>query len=69
MINRSFFRRVERLETRLSPLDAPETITISYISPDGEVVDTHEVKVGCGTRYRDDREQQGRAGSAASFVR
>ncbi len=62
MINRTFFRRLERLETRLSPLDAPETITISYISPDGEVVDTHKINVGGSDCHRAGREQEGSYG-------
>ena len=47
MINRTLARLLEQLEDFVLPIDAPEVyIRIHSISPDGEVVDTHDVKIG-----------------------
>ena len=46
MIARTFARRLERLERRVLPDDAPQTcIRIHSISPDGEVVATRVIKL------------------------
>ena len=39
MMSRNLTRRLERLETRLTPADEPVTLQVRFPSPDGSVVE------------------------------
>ena len=43
---RTLVRRMERLEARLAPADAPLIINLQFVSSDGRVVEEREVRVG-----------------------
>ena len=46
MIGRTIYRRLEELEAYLSPPGEPEFMTVNFVSPDGEIVDTIVLQLG-----------------------
>ena len=46
MIGRTIYRRLEELEACLSPPGEPEFMTVNFVSPDGEIVDTIVLQLG-----------------------
>jgi hypothetical protein len=56
MINRSFSKRLQKLEARLRPTEEPRVIQVQFVSPDGSVTDRLLYRIGNfqspGTRFR-----------------
>ena len=46
MIGRTIYRRLEDLEAHLPPPGEPEFMTLEFVSPDGEIVDTRVLQLG-----------------------
>ena len=46
MIGRTIYRRLEELEAYLPPPGEPEFMTLDFVSPDGEIVDTRVLQLG-----------------------
>ena len=46
MIGRTIYRRLEELEAYLPPPGEPEFMTLEFVSPDGEIVDTRVLQLG-----------------------
>ena len=46
MIGRTIYRRLEELEAYLPPSGEPQFLTLEFVSPDGEIVDTRVLQLG-----------------------
>jgi hypothetical protein len=61
MINRSLFKRMQKMEARLMPTEEPRVIQIKFVSPDGSVTDGPLFRIG---RLSKDTQRSRRKSSA-----
>jgi hypothetical protein len=65
MTSRTLSKRLERLETRMTPAGEPLFVQIQYVSPDGSVEDGPRISVpGAGGRRVGKGPRQEAAGSS-----